>query len=106
MTNQSYTSAEIYRNWMIISRLYSFYQCFLLSYTSSNRRLHGVEWYYLQGVLQKLGFAQKWINSVMRCVSLVRYSIKVNGELTVSVRNMVPTLTSRKRRGLSLNGRC
>jgi hypothetical protein len=24
----------------------------------------------------------------------------------VSVRNMVPTLTSRKRRGLSLNGRC
>jgi hypothetical protein len=25
---------------------------------------------------------------------------------TVLVRNMVPTLTSRKRRGLSLNGRC
>jgi hypothetical protein len=24
----------------------------------------------------------------------------------VSVRNVVPTLTSRKRRGLSLNGRC
>jgi hypothetical protein len=24
----------------------------------------------------------------------------------LSVRNMVPTLTSRKRRGLSLNGRC
>jgi hypothetical protein len=24
----------------------------------------------------------------------------------MSVRNMVPTLTSRKRRGLSLNGRC
>ena len=41
-----------------------------------------VEWSYLQGVLQKLGFAQSWINSVMRCVSSVRYSVKVNGELS------------------------
>jgi hypothetical protein len=27
-------------------------------------------------------------------------------EFWMSVRNVVPTLTSRKRRGLSLNGRC
>jgi hypothetical protein len=39
-----------------------------------------VEWNYLQGVLQKLGFAQSWISSVMPCVSSVRYSVKVNGE--------------------------
>jgi hypothetical protein len=28
------------------------------------------------------------------------------GWILVSVRNMVPTLTSNERRGLSLNGRC
>jgi hypothetical protein len=28
------------------------------------------------------------------------------GRYDLSVRNMVPTLTSRKHRGLSLNGRC
>jgi hypothetical protein len=41
-----------------------------------------VEWSYLEGVLQKMGFNQTWINSVMRCVTSVRYSIKVNGDLT------------------------
>ena len=39
-----------------------------------------VEWNYLQGVLQKLGFAQGWINSVMRCVTSVRNSVRINGE--------------------------
>lgn len=43
---------------------------------------HWVEWSCLHGVLQKLGFAQSWINSVMCCVSSVRYSVKVNGELS------------------------
>ena len=43
-----------------------------------------VEWNYLQGVLQQMGFTQGWIKSVMRCVSSVRYSVRVNGELTES----------------------
>lgn len=42
-----------------------------------------VEWSYLQRVLQKMGFAQAWISSVMRCITSVRYSVKVNGDLTV-----------------------
>jgi hypothetical protein len=41
-----------------------------------------VEWRYLEGVLQKMRFKQGWINSVMRCVTSARYSVKVNGELT------------------------
>ncbi|WVZ55065.1 hypothetical protein U9M48_005778 [Paspalum notatum var. saurae] len=41
-----------------------------------------VEWNYLKGVLQKLGFAQRWIDSVTRCVTSVRYLVKVNGELS------------------------
>jgi hypothetical protein len=41
-----------------------------------------VDWMYLEGVLRKLGFSEKWISWVMLCVSSVRYQIKVNGELS------------------------
>lgn len=40
------------------------------------------DWVELEGVLQKLGFVQCWISSVMRCVSSVRYIVKVNGDFT------------------------
>jgi hypothetical protein len=41
-----------------------------------------VEWNYLEGVLQKMGFKQTWVKSVMKCVTSVRYLVKVNGGLT------------------------
>jgi hypothetical protein len=41
-----------------------------------------VEWAYLRGVLQKLGFHDSWISIVMWCVSSVHYAIRINGELT------------------------
>jgi hypothetical protein len=44
-----------------------------------------VEWSYLHGCLCKLGFAPDWINTVMRCVTNVRYAVRVNGELTAPV---------------------
>jgi hypothetical protein len=47
-----------------------------------------VEWNYLRGCLAKLGFAETWIESVMRCVTSARYAVCVNGELTDAV---VPT---------------
>ena len=43
-----------------------------------------VEWMYLKGVLLKLGFKVNWVKMVMRCVTSVRYVVKVNGELTDS----------------------
>jgi hypothetical protein len=49
-----------------------------------------VEWDYLRRVLQKLGFHQSWISSVMRCVSSVRYAIRINGESTRSLRQGDP----------------
>jgi hypothetical protein len=51
-----------------------------------------VEWHYLQGCLSKLGFAPAWINFVMRCVTEVRYAVRVNGELTEPV---IPTRGTR-----------
>jgi hypothetical protein len=44
-----------------------------------------VEWNYLHGCLCKLGFDPTWIQSVMRCVTCVRYAVRVNGELTEPV---------------------
>lgn len=41
-----------------------------------------IEWEYLHGCLNKLGFASSWIASVMRCVTSARYAVKVNGDLT------------------------
>jgi hypothetical protein len=47
-----------------------------------------VEWNYLEGCLLKLGFSPAWTNTVMRCVTSVKYAVRVNGELTNPV---IPT---------------
>ena len=39
-----------------------------------------VEWYYLKGIIRKMGFRERWINLVMGCVKTVSYSILVNRE--------------------------
>ncbi|XP_073359649.1 uncharacterized protein [Aegilops tauschii subsp. strangulata] len=39
-----------------------------------------VEWSYLHQCLTKLGFANSWIETVMRCVTNVRYAVRVNGQ--------------------------
>ncbi|CAN0912862.1 LINE-1 retrotransposable element ORF2 protein [Linum grandiflorum] len=38
-----------------------------------------VEWRFLEKVMRKLGFDDKWIQLVMNCVSSVSYAISVNG---------------------------
>ena len=41
-----------------------------------------VEWTYLKAVMCKLGFSNEWISTVMRCVTNVRYAVRINGELS------------------------
>jgi hypothetical protein len=43
-----------------------------------------VEWVFLEQMMRRLGFDEKWIRLIMECVSTVSYQIKVNGELTDS----------------------
>ena len=38
-----------------------------------------VEWGFLEAVMKKLGFAQRWINLMMICVTSPTFSILVNG---------------------------
>jgi hypothetical protein len=47
-----------------------------------------VEWSFLERVMEKMGFAGKWIHLVMMCVSSPAYSIIVNG---APVGNIVPS---------------
>jgi exonuclease III len=39
-----------------------------------------VEWVFLKEVMGKLGFAPRWIDLIMKCITTVRYSIVVNGQ--------------------------
>ena len=39
-----------------------------------------VEWTYLDAMMRKLGFAERWIKLIMLCVTTVTYSVLINGE--------------------------
>ena len=40
-----------------------------------------VEWHYLEAIMLKLGFSATFVRLIMKCVSSVRYTVRVNGEL-------------------------
>lgn len=42
-----------------------------------------VEWNYLQGMMIKLGFTENFVNTIMRCVTTVSFSVRVNGQLSI-----------------------
>ena len=39
-----------------------------------------VEWVFLDKIMQKMGFDDKWRALIMRCVNTISYSIKINGK--------------------------
>ena len=41
-----------------------------------------VEWTFLEQVMGRLGFAQGWIDMIMRCVKTARFSVKLNSGLS------------------------
>lgn len=41
-----------------------------------------VEWPYLQGMMLRLGFSERFVATIMRCVSTVSFSVRVNGQLS------------------------
>jgi hypothetical protein len=43
-----------------------------------------VDWVYLEGAMRKLGFAEVWIQWIMKCVTSVKYSVRLNGEMLES----------------------
>ena len=47
-----------------------------------------VEWRYLEVIMRKLGFSERWISLVLMCISTVSYSVLINGE---AKGNIVPS---------------
>ncbi|KAL6878487.1 hypothetical protein ACP4OV_012657 [Aristida adscensionis] len=41
-----------------------------------------VEWHFLRDMMTRMGFDQRWISLIMKCVMSVSYKIKVNGILS------------------------
>jgi hypothetical protein len=41
-----------------------------------------VEWKFLERIMRKLGFADRWVDLIMQCITSVSYQVKVNGVLT------------------------
>lgn len=41
-----------------------------------------VEWPYLQGIMLRLGFSERFVTKIMRCVTSVSFSVRVNGHLS------------------------
>ena len=39
-----------------------------------------MEWVFLKNILLRLGFQQSWVDLIMECVTIVSYSILMNGE--------------------------
>ena len=39
-----------------------------------------VEWRFLEAIMKKMGFCNKWINWIMSCIATVTYSFNINGE--------------------------
>ena len=47
-----------------------------------------VEWNFIHEVMIKMGFAKKWVDLIMNCISSVSYSVIINGE---ACGNITPT---------------
>ena len=37
-----------------------------------------VEWRCLERIMQKVGFANKWVTLLLKCLSIVTYAIRIN----------------------------
>lgn len=44
-----------------------------------------VEWSFMEKIMRKMGFHERWISLIMQCISTVTYRIKVNGSLTEQI---------------------
>jgi hypothetical protein len=65
-----------------------------------------VEWPFLEAIMLKLGFPVPIVKLIMKCVSSVQFSVKVNGHLLPSVYTISRTSPGRSNVAISLLDVC
>ena len=53
---------------------------FLAIKTDISKAYDRYEWPFIEAILLKLGFAQRWVSRIMSCISSVQYKILINGQ--------------------------
>lgn len=46
-----------------------------------------VEWTFLEKMISKMGFSEQWVNLIMRCVTSVSYSFRINQSIFGTLRS-------------------
>lgn len=69
-------------HWLQSSKSKEGYAALKLDMSKAHDR---IERWYLEAVLSRLGFSNKWINLLLRCVKLVNYAFKINCKVSGKV---------------------
>ena len=55
-------------------------EAFMAVKLDMNKAYDRVEWAYLEAMMRRMGFSDRWISTILMCVSTVEYSVLINGE--------------------------
>lgn len=56
-------------------------RCYEAMKSDMSKAYDRVEWLFIEKMLIKLGFLQQWVDKIMKCVTSVRYSFQINGQI-------------------------